>query len=258
MLTLIVLEVRKLFGSRSAQLALLVSLLLPFLWAFAPRLNVMLGDTALVSGWQLPAVSIGVAVQFLIPLFIAVAVAEMIGTEVSHGTLAPILLRPVDRIRVIASKWIVALGFPFLLIAATVIGALLAGIPRGFGLFLGGTGLGPDGFVGVGQMTSGAAFAEVMRGSVLAAVMLMPIASLALLFGVLFLNTASAALATLASLNIMRLLAVFPEAIQRILLTNYLALYTEKGDLTQPIILLLIYTVGFGLMAIFAFDRRDV
>ena len=36
------------------------------------------------------------AIPMLLPLFIAVAVAEMIGTEVAQGTLAPLLLRPVD------------------------------------------------------------------------------------------------------------------------------------------------------------------
>lgn len=258
MLTLFVLEIRKLLGSRSAQLALLVSFLLPFLWAVAPRLNILLGNMELVSGWQMPAVSIGVAVQFMIPLFIAVVVAEMIGNEVSQGTLAPLLLRPVSRTNVIVSKLCVALLFPFLLIAATVIGSLLVGIPRGFGMFTGGTGMGPGLFIGVGQLTSSAAFAEVLRGSFLAAVMLVPVAALSLLFGILFLNTASAALATLATLNIMRLLVVFPESIQKVLLTNHLALYTEQGDLTGALILLLIYTIGFSLMALFAFDRRDV
>ncbi|UQN06867.1 ABC transporter permease [Deinococcus sp. QL22] len=257
MLTLITLEFLKLLGSRSARLALLVCFVLPLLWAFAPRLEVLM-KVAVVSGWQIPAISIGIAVQFLIPLFIAVTVAEMIGTEVSQGTLAPLLLRPVERTTVIASKLIVALSYPVLLISITVIGSLLAGIPRGFGEFAGGTGMGPGLFVGVGTLTSNAALAEVLRGSLLAAVMLMPIAALALLFGVLLLNTAAAALATFAALNLMRLLVVFPDTIQRVLLTSHLNLYAQQTDITQPLILLIIYTVGFGLMAVFAFDRRDV
>lgn len=258
MLTLISLEFRKLLKSRSAQIALLVSFLLPLLWAVAPRLNVLLGNMSLVSGWQMPAVSIGVAVQFMIPLFISVVVAEMIGTEVAQGTLAPLLLRPVSRIQVIVAKLVIALCFPFLLMAVTILGSLLAGLPRGFGTFLGGTGLGPGLFVGVGELSPVAALLEVLRGGFLAAFMLMPVAALALLCGIFFLNTASAALATLATLNIMRLLVVFPEGLQKVLLTSHLALYAEQGDLVQPIILLLIYTMGFALMAVFAFDRRDV
>ncbi|AFD25027.1 ABC transporter permease [Deinococcus gobiensis] len=258
MLTLILLELRKLLTSRSARLGLAVSFLLPLLWAAAPRMNMLLGDLALVSGWQLPAVSIGVAVQFMLPLFIALTVSEMIGSEVSQGTLAPLLLRPVGRTQVIASKLVVALLLPFLLIAVTVLGSLLAGIPRGFGAFTGGTGMGPGLFVGVGQLGSGAALLETLRGSFLAALMLMPIAALSLLFGVLFLNTAASTLATLAALNIMRLLVVFPESVQRILLTSHFALYAEQGSVAGSVALLLIYTAGFGFMAIFAFDRRDV
>ncbi len=259
MLTLIPLELRKLLGSRSARLALLITFLLPFLWAWAPRLNQILGSLTLVSGWQMPAVSIGLAVQFMIPLFIAVVVAEMIGSEVNNGTLAPLLLRPVSRTNVIISKLLIALLFPFLLIASTVIGSLLVGIPRGFGSFFGGTGLGPGLFVGLGQLSSGGALAEVIRGSLLASVMLVPVAALSLLYGVLFLNTASAALATLATLNIMRLLVVFPEGLQRVLLTSHFALYAEKSsEIPQALVLLLIYTVGFSLLAVFAFERRDV
>lgn len=258
MLTLIALEFRKLLMSRSAQVSLLICLLLPLLWAVAPRLNMLLGDMTLVSGWQLPAVSIGVAVQFMIPLFIALAVAEMIGSEVSHGTLAPLLLRPVGRTSVILSKLIVALAFPFLIIGVSILGSLIAGLPRGLGGFVGGTGMGPGLFVGIGELSSQAALMEVLRGGFLAAYMLMPVAALALLFGVLFLNTASATLATLAALNIMRLLVVFPEGLQKVLLTSHLALYAEQGSVVQPMILLAIYTVGFGLMAMFAFDRRDV
>lgn len=258
MLTLLTLELRKMLGSRSARLALLITFLLPLVWAFAPRLSVLLPGVQLISGWQLPAVSLGVLIPLLLPLFIAVTVAEMIGNELAHGTLAPLLLRPLNRTRVIASKLLVALAFPFLLVASTLLGSLLAGIPLGFGAFQGGTGLGPGLFVGVGELSSAAAFGQVVRGGVLAAVMLMPVAALSLLFGVLYLNTAAAALATLAALTVMRLLVVFPEALQAMLLTTHLNLYLRQGDVTQSLLLLLIYTLGFGLMAVYAFDRRDV
>lgn len=257
MLSLISLEFRKLFASRSTRIALLVCALLPFLWSFAPRLSEILRVT-LVSGWQLPAVSIGIAVQFLIPLFIAVTVAEMIGAEVAQGTLAPLLLRPVSRAKVIGSKLLVALFFPLALVVVTFLGSFLAGIPHGFGEFVGGTGMGPGLFEGRGTLAPSAAFAEVMRGGFLTWLMLLPIAALSMFFAVLLLNTTAAALATLATLVVLRLLVVFPEAIQRLLVTSYFNLYAIQGDITQAIVLLIIYTVGFSLMAIFAFDRRDV
>ena len=257
MLSLILLEIRKLLVSRSARIAPVVCFLLPFLWSLAPRLGEIM-HVDLMSGWQLPAVSIGLTVQFLMPLFIAVTVAEMIGGEVAHGTLAPLLLRPVSRTRVIVSKLVVALLFPLVLVLATLLGSLVAGLPHGYGEFTGGTGLGPGGFAGVGVLSPSAALTEVLRGSLLTWVLMLPFAALALFFGVLLLNTSAAALATLATLIVLRLLVVFPDAIQRILLTNYFNLYAMQGNITQAIVLLLIYTVGFSLMAIFAFDRRDV
>ena len=88
--------------------------------------------------------------------------------------------------------------------------------------------------------------------------MLMPVAALSLFFGVLLLGTSAAALATLATLSVLRLMVVFPEGLQRVLLTSYLNLYVTQGSLTQALVLLFIYTLGFSLMAIFAFDRRDL
>lgn len=262
MLSLIALEFRKLIGTRSARLALGVCLLIPLLWMM-PRLNALFNVT-LVSGWQVPAVSIGVMVQFLLPLFIAITCAEMIGTEVAQGTLAPLLMRPLDRNRIIISKLVVALAYPAMLILALLAGSLVVGLRFGYGEFAGGTGLGAGGFAGVGMLSSGVAFGEIIRASFLAIIMLLPIAALALLYGVMFLNTAAAALATLATLNIFRLLVVFPEAIQRILLTSHFDLYARVPgtpgvmSIASSVFLLLVYTVGFSLMAIFAFDRRDV
>ncbi|MDV6375504.1 ABC transporter permease [Deinococcus arenicola] len=262
MLTLLLLEFRKLLGSRSAKLALILTFVLPLVWAYAPRLAQVFGVNV-ISGWQLPAISLGLTLPLLLPLFISVTVAESIGSEISHGTLAPLLLRPVDRTKVIASKLIAALSFPILLVATTLAGSLLAGIPLGFGTFTGGTGLGPGLFVGVGQLGGSEALRQVLHAGLLACVILLPIAALSLLFGVLYLNTAAASLATFATLIVMQLLVVLPEGIQKILLTYHFKLYayggyTNPGDVNQGVILLLIYTIGFGMMAIFAFDRRDV
>jgi len=257
MLPLTALEVRKLLSARSTRLALLVCFLLPLLWPLAPRLEALF-QVDLTSGWQLPAVSLGVLVQFLLPLFIAVTCAELIGAEVSGGTLAPLLLRPVNRTRVLLGKLLVALLYPALLIAATVAGSLLAGLLLGLGPFTGGTGLGPGYFAGVGALAPGEALGQVLRGALLAAVMLMPVAALALLFGVLYLHTAAAALATLATLSVLRLLVVFPEGVQRLLLTSHLDLYARQDGVLQGLVLLLIYTAAFGWLAVYAFERRDV
>ncbi|WP_420597231.1 ABC transporter permease [Deinococcus sp.] len=257
MLTLIALEFRKLLGSRSVKLAALLCLLLPWIWPLAPRLKAVY-NLVIVSGWQVPTLALETIAPFLLPLLVALTCAEMIGSEISQGTLAPLMLRPIDRSRIIIAKLLTALVYPAILLAILFAASLVAGLRFGFGNFIGGTGLGPGLFVGVGELSSGAAFAEVARAYLLAALTLMPIAALALLFAVIYLNTAAAALATLATINIMTLLVVFPEALQKILITTYLDLYTRQGDLTQPIVLMVIYTVGFAVLAMFAFEKRDL
>ncbi len=262
MLTLIMLEFRKLFGARSARLAALICVLLPWIWPLAPRLKGVY-NLVIVSGWQVPTLSLITITQFLLPLLVALTCAEMIGTEISQGTLAPLMLRPINRSRIIVAKLITALIYPALLLAVLFVASLVAGLRFGFGDFSGGTGLGPGLFVGVGQLGGGEALGQVLHAGLLACVILLPIAALSLLFGVLYLNTAAASLATFATLIVMQLLVVLPEGIQKILLTYHFKLYAyggyaNPGDINQGVILLLIYTIGFGMMAIFAFDRRDV
>lgn len=257
MLTLTGLEFRKLVGARSVRIAVLVCLLLPWVWSLAPRLQQVYG-LLLTSGWQVPSLTLITTVQFVLPLFVALSCAEMIGTEVAQGTLAPLLLRPLDRNRVIGAKLVAALCYPALLLLVLLLGSLLAGLRLGYADFVGGSGLGPGGFIGEGPLVAGAALREVLRGYLLAALVMAPIATLALLFGVAFLNTAAAALATLATLQFMNLLKVFPEGVQRLLPTSYFDLFLRQSGVAQPLILLAIYTLGFGLIAMFVFDRRDV
>ena len=270
MIPLLALEYRKLWGQRSVRLALLAMLLLPFIWLLAALLNrsasgggafvVPVYNLALVSGWQMPSLTLITTAQFLLPLFIAVSCAELIGAEAMHGTLAPLVLRPLNRVTVLVAKLIVALSYPALLLLVLLAASLLSGAGFGFGDFSGGSGLGAGGFVGQGPITGGAAALEVARGFALAAVTLMPIAALALLFGVVYLNTAAAALATIATLLVMRLLTVFPEAVQKLLLTTHLDAYLRlsPADVVNSLTLLIIYTVGFGVLAVFTFERKDV
>ncbi|ADV66399.1 ABC transporter permease [Deinococcus maricopensis] len=256
MLSLILLEYRKLFGARSARFALAVCALLPFLWSFAPGLQDVY-NLVLVSAWQVPALAMLTAAQFLLPLFISITCAEMIGTEIAQGTLAPLLLRPLNRSKVILAKLVAALTYPAILLATLLLFGLIAGARFGFMDFAGGTGLTPAGFVGAGVTTTATALMETLRGFGIAALTLMPIAALAVLFGILYLNTAAAALATIATLQVMRLLIVFPKAFQKILLTTHLDAYLRAAP-AESLVLLMIYTVGFSLLALFIFERKDV
>ncbi len=249
-------ELKKLFYLRPVQIGLLAAFLLPILWSLAPGLKDVY-NLVLVSGWQVPALALLAGMEFLFPFLVAMAAAEVLGSEVSMGTLKPLLLRPISRTRLVFLKLAAALTFPFILLAVSLLAGLLAGLPHGFGGFFGGTGLGEGGFAGVGFLSAGEALKEVLRAYLLAAATLLPIAALAVFFAVLFLSTTASALATLASVLLMRMLVVFP-AVVPLLLTTYLNLYLHPEKAGLGLLLLFIYTLGFGLLAVLFFERKDV
>jgi len=256
MLRVLIWELGKLVRLRSVQIGLLAALVLPILWAFAPGLRAQHG-LELVSGWQVPALSLITGMDFLFPFLTAMAAAEVLGSEVSMGTLKSVLLRPSPRSRLLGAKIVVVLVYPFILLLVSLLGSLLAGVPFGLGSFFGGTGLGEGSFAGVGQITPTGAFMELLRAHALAGVVLWPLSALAMLYAVVFLSTTSAALAAVSTLLLMRLLIAFP-AIQPFLLTSYLDLYIRPDAVTLGLQLLSIYTVGFALLALLIFERKDI
>ena len=249
-------ELEKLFFLKPVRIGLAAAFLLPVIWSLAPGLERVYG-LVLVSGWQVPALSLLAGMEFLFPFLVAMAAAEVLGAEVTMGTLKPVLLRPISRTRLMAVKLLAALSFPYLLLLASLLGALLAGVFHGFGGFYGGTGLGEGGFAGVGYLTAGAAFAEIARAYLLAGATLLPVAALAVFYAALFLSTTASALATLATVLLMRMLVVFP-ALVPLLLTTYLDLYLKPAAAGPGLLLLFIYTLGFGVLAVLVFERKDV
>jgi ABC-2 type transport system permease protein len=259
------LEFRKLLGFRSVRLGLLVAFILPAILTLAPDegiAQVIGADVILVSGWQVPGMALYIMMPFMLPLLTAVTCAELVGGEMDWGTLRPLLLRPVSRTRVILSKLMVAMLYPFLLLLSTLFGGLLVGgIRYGLGAFLGGTGLGDGAFVGVGELTSLSALTELAQGYMISGVILSPIAVLAIVFGVLYLNTAAAALAGVGTILMMGMLKVFVW-LRPLLLTEHLDAYSPLRASTyttqQSLILLIIYT-GIGIVAsMLIFERKDL
>jgi len=249
-------ELDKLFHLRPVRIGLLAAFLLPVIWSLAPGLKKIYG-LVLVSGWQVPALALLAGTEFLFPFLVAMAAAEVIGAEVAMGTLKSVLLRPISRTRLMSVKLLAALTYPFILLAASFVGALLAGFFHGFGGFYGGTGLGAGGFAGVGYLAPGEALFEVVRAYFLAGVTLLPIAALSVLYATIFLSTSASALAALATVLLMRMLVVFP-ALTPLLLTTYLDLYLRPQGAGPGLLLLGIYTLGFSLLALLLFERKDV
>jgi ABC-2 type transport system permease protein len=249
-------EFGKLWRLSSVRFSLVVLAVFPVLWAYAPGIFDVYGFF-LVSGFQVPALSLLSSMEFLLPLLIAITCAELLGLEIVHGTLPTVLLRPVTRSQWLLAKVLVASVYPFLALAFFLLVSLLAGAAFGYGPFVGGTGLGREGLLGAGVMEPGAAFAEVLGAYVMAAYSLVPIGLLAIFFAVLFMNAAAGALATLAALIFMQLLVVFP-AVEPYLLTSLLSAYAHPvAGIAWIVALIALYCAAFATVAVGIFERKD-
>jgi len=249
-------ELGKLWRLTSVRVGLLLLVLFPILWSYAPGIFEVYGFF-LVSGYQVPALSLLSSMQFLLPLLTAITAAELLGVEIANGTLPTVLLRPVTRPNWLAAKLVAAAVYPFLMLAVFLLASLLAGAQFGFGSFVGGTGLGEAGLLGTGSLSAGAALLELGRGYLLAALALVPIAMLAVMFTVIFMNAAGGALATLATLIIMQLLVVFPN-VEPFLLTTQLNAYSVPNpELSWVVALIALYGALFAAVAVVLFERKD-
>jgi ABC-2 type transport system permease protein len=256
MSAVLAMEFAKLGRLASVRFGLIVLAVFPVLWAYAPGVFDVYGFF-IVSGFQVPALSLLSSMAFLLPLLVAIAAAELLGIEIQHGTLPTVLLRPVTRSQWMLAKVVVVSTMPFLALAWFLVTSLVAGSFFGFGEFVGGTGLGRAGLSGAGVLTSMAAFAEVSRAYLIAAYALVPIALLSVLFAVLFMNAAAGALATLASLIMMELLVVIPVITPYLLTTQLTAYVAPAADLGWVIALIAFYCAAFSAAAVIVFERKD-
>ena len=250
------LEFSKLFRLSSLRFSLVLLAVFPLLWAYAPGIYNVYGFF-IVSAFQVPALSLLSSMEFLLPLLVAIASAELLGIEIAYGTLPTVLLRPVTRSQWLLAKLLVAAVYPFVLLAFFFVFSLLAGSPQGFGDFVGGTGVGIGGLLGEGTMPAGAAWGELVRAYFVAATSLVPISLLSVLFTVIFMNASAGALATLAVLIFMQLLVVFP-ALGPYLLTSQLNAYVSPVAGTGWVVALIaLYSAVFAAVAVVIFERKD-
>lgn len=256
MSALLRMEASKLLRLASVRASLVLLVVFPLLWSYAPGIYEVYGFY-LVSGFQVPALSLLSSMEFLMPLLIAITAAELVGMEKMHGTLATVLLRPVTRSQWLLAKLLVLSVYPFLAMAFFLVASLAAGVPYGFGSFVGGTGLGEGGLAGAGAMTVQTAMGEILAAYALAAVSLVPIALLAVLATVVTMSAASGALATLSVLIVMQLLVVFP-GLEPYLLSRQLSAYTDPAaSVGWVVALIALYAAAFAAVAVVLFERKD-
>lgn len=256
MKSLLGMEVGKILRLASVRFSLVVLVLFPVLWAYAPGIYKVY-DFYLVSAYQVPALSLLSSMQFLLPLLVAISAAELLGVEIANGTLQTVLLRPVSRSEWLLSKLLVMTLYPFVILAVFLVVSLLAGAPYGFGSFVGGTGLGEGGLLGQGAMSAGQAFGEVLRAYLVAGWTLVPVGLLSILLTVIFMNAAGGALATLSVLIFMQLLVVFP-SLTPYLLTTQLNAYTKPvANLGWVVALIAMYAAAFAAASVVLFEQKD-
>jgi len=249
-------EFAKVVRLPSVRFTLVLLILVPFLWAYAPGIYDVYGFF-LISGYQVPALGLLSGMEFLLPLLVAITSAELLGIEMTYGTLPTVLLRPVTRAKWLAAKLVVAAAYPFMVLSFFLVISLLVGAPHGYGSFVGGTGLGSGGLLGEGVMQPLAALAQLFRAYLIAGISLIPIGLLAMLFTVVFMSAAGGALATLSTLIIMQLLVVFPW-LEPYLLTAHLSAYSAPvGNLGWVITLIIFYCMLFAALAVVLFERKD-
>ncbi len=256
MTALLRMEIGKLGRLASVRFSAVVLVIFPLLWAYAPGIFDVYGFF-LVSGFQVPALALLSSMEFLLPLLIAIACAELIGIELNHGTLPTVLLRPVTRAQWLLAKLLVASIYPFLAMGFFLLTSLVAGAAFGYGPFVGGTGLGRQGLLGAGTMLPIDAWREVLQAYLIAAYSLMPIGLLAVLFAVVLMNAAGGALATLATLIVMQLLIVFPAVTPYLLTTQLSAYVAPASPLGWVATLIAFYCAAFAAAAVIVFERKD-
>lgn len=256
MTALVRMEARKVLQLTSVRGAAVVLAAFPWLWAYAPGIFDVYG-VAIVSGFQVPGLGLTSAMTFLMPLIVAIVAAELVGVEVTHGTLPTVLLRPVTRSAWLAAKMTVVAAVPVAALGWFFAASLVAGAAYGFEAFVGGTGVGPGGLAGVGTLAPGAAWAELLGAYAWAAASLLPVALLAVLATVLTMNAASGALATLATLIVMDLLVILP-GLEPYLLTRHLSAYVDPvAGPGWVAALIALYGAAFAAAAVLVFERKD-
>lgn len=258
MLRVLVWEWGKLVRLRAVRLGLAVALLLPVLWVLAPlEGQAAVYGVVLASGWQLPAVSLFSGMTFLFPLLVAMASAEVVGSEITLGTFKSLLVRPFPRWGIMLAKLWVVLGYPIMLLALSLVGSLVVGLFLGLGPFYGGTGLSEGGFVGSGLLQPEQALNELVRAHALAVLVLWPIATLAFLASVVTLSSTGGTLIAIAAIQLLQVLRPFQfDWLQRLLLTNHLNLYTQPTS--EGLLVLLVHTTVFATLALMVFERKEV
>src|SRR6266404_8877653 len=281
MFTLFRLEVKKLVHSRGFYLSFtaLLGFVVLMLWGFYSYAERKAGEQvtsqfkytyeskSYFNGLTFALYSVMFSFSLLIPIFVAMTAGSQIAGERQAGTLRMICVRPVSRVSLLLSKFLVVAFYTYLLVAFFIGLNLLVGLLFvGWGdlqLYPGALNLVDE----PGKLLRDEALWRFAYASVSGTWALLVIAAVAILFSVLFDNPAMATVATLA------LYVVF-HIIGRIEFFEHLRPYFFTTDMDfwrdvfKPEIpwqsfrhyssICGVYVFGILLMAVAIFDRKDI
>src|SRR6266480_1957200 len=265
MFTLLKLEILKLIRSRSFLLSFiaLTTFVALMLWGFYSYAERKAGEQvtsqfkytyeskSYFNGLTFALYSVMFSFSLLIPIFVAMTAGGQIAGERQSGTLRMICVRPVSRVSLLLSKFLVVAFYTYLLVAFFI------GLNLLVGLF----------FVGWGKLLRDEALLRFAYASLSGTWSLLVIAAVAILFSVLFDNPATATVATLA------LYLVF-HIVDRVEFFEHLRPYFFTTDMDfwrdvfKPEIpwqsfgrygsICGAYIFGILLLAVAIFDRKDI
>lgn len=281
MITQVKLEFLKLIRSRSFSLSLiaLTTFVALMLWGFYTYAERKTGGAATAqfkytyesksyfNGLTFALYSVMFSFSLLIPIFVAMIAGAQIAGERQAGTLRMICVRPVSRVSLLLSKFLVVAFYTYLLVAFFI------GLNLLVGLFFVGWGdlqLYPGALNLVdepGKLMRDEALWRFAYASVSGTWALLMIAALAMLFSVLFDNPAMATVATLALYLVFHIVGrvEFFEHLRPYLFTTDMDFWR---DVFKPEIPWLsfgrygsicgAYVFGILLLAATIFDRKDI
>jgi len=281
MFTLLKLEILKLIRSRSFLLSFiaLTTFVALMLWGFYSYAERKAGEQvtsqfkytyeskSYFNGLTFALYSVMFSFSLLIPIFVAMTAGSQIAGERQAGTLRMICVRPVSRVSLLLSKFLVVAFYTYLLVAFFIGLNLLVGLLFvGWGdlqLYPGALNLVDE----PGKLLRDEALWRFAYASVSGTWALLVIAAIAILFSVLFDNPATATVATLA------LYLVF-HIVDRVEFFEHLRPYFFTTDMDfwrdvfKPEIPLQsfgrygsicgAYIFGTLLLAVVIFDRKDI
>ncbi|WP_240417029.1 ABC transporter permease [Paenibacillus periandrae] len=121
-------EISKLIARKKLVLFPALLLLLPIAASILlSQLQTGIGIAAISSG-DFPQLMLGIYTNFLLPLLLFMAASDMFAGELQDRTLKITLTRPISRFQVFASKITVLALFAMVILAASLIVSLLAGL----------------------------------------------------------------------------------------------------------------------------------